>query len=66
MKIAIWYDKNKPAIDLVYATTHKTDVELEKVVLDIYEGEDIIKAVHQHLGIDYEEPQPDCGPDGCE
>ena len=33
MKIAIWYDKNKPAIDLVYATTHKTDVELEKVVL---------------------------------
>ena len=65
MKVAIWYDKKKPKIDLVYATTHKTDVELEKIVLDVYEGESVVKAVHEHLGIDYEEPQSDCGPDGC-
>ena len=66
MKIAIWYDKNKPQIDLVYATTHKTDIELEKLVLDIEEGENLVKKVHDHLGIEYVEPQPDCGPEGCE
>ena len=66
MKVAIWYDKKKPKIDLVYATTHKTDIELEKIVLDIYEGENIQKAVYKHLGIDFEEPQPDCGPDGVQ
>ena len=66
MKIAIWYDKNKPTIDLVYATTHKTDIELEKVVLEIEEGKNLLQQVHDHLGIEYVEPQFDCGPEGCE
>jgi len=65
MKIAIWYDKNKPTIDLVYATTYRTDIELEKVVLEIEEGGNLLQQVHDHLGIEYVEPQPDCGPEGC-
>jgi hypothetical protein len=65
MKIAVWYNKNKPTIDLVYATTHKTDVELEKIIIDVEEGQNLLEQVHEHLGIEYVEPQSDCGPEGC-
>jgi hypothetical protein len=65
MKIAVWYNKNKPTIDLVYATTHKTDVELEKIIIDVEEGQNLLEQVHEHLGIEYVEPQSDCGLEGC-
>jgi len=45
MKIAVFYDKSKPNIDLVYATTIKTDVELKKIILDVEPSDNIIKDV---------------------
>lgn len=66
MKVAIFYDKSKPSVDLVYATTHKTEIELEKVILEIESTDNIVQKVHEYLGIEYVEPQSDCGPDGCE
>lgn len=67
MKLAIWYDKKKPTINLVYATTHETDVELTKVILDIDDSvENTLLEIYNQLGVEYKEFVPDCGPDGCE
>jgi hypothetical protein len=65
MKIAVFYDKSKPQIDLVYATTIKTDVVLEKIILDVEPSDNIIKDVYAILGVEYQELQSDCGPEGC-
>lgn len=65
MKIAIFYDKSKPSVDLVYATTNKIEVELEKVILDIQENENILQAVCTHLGVEYEEPKSNCEGEDC-
>lgn len=66
MKIAIWYDKNKPEVDLVYATTKNIDIELEKIIIDVEETDNLLQKIHEHLSVQYVEPQSDCGPDGCE
>ena len=67
MKLAVFYDKKKPSINLVYATTHETDVELTKVILDIDDNvENTLLEIYKQLGVEYEEFVPDCGPDGCE
>lgn len=65
MKIAVFYDKSKPNIDLVYATTIKTDVVLEKIIIDVEPSDNIIKDVYAKLGVEYQEPQSDCGEEGC-
>lgn len=65
MKIAIWYDKSKPNIDLVYATTHKTDVVLEKKIIEVENFDNIIKEAYIALGVEYQEPQSDCEGEDC-
>lgn len=50
MKIAVWYDKKKPKTNLIWSSTHMVDIELEKLVLDVEEGENLVEKVKEHLG----------------
>ena len=50
MKIAVWYDKKKPKTNLIWASTHMVDIELEKLVLDVEENENLVEKVKEHLG----------------
>lgn len=52
MKIAVWYDKKKPEKNLIWASTHMVDIELEKLVLDVEENENLIEKVKEALGIE--------------
>ena len=52
MKIAVWYDKKKPKTNLIWASTHMVDIELEKLVLDVEENENLVQKVKEALGIE--------------
>ena len=52
MTVAIWYDKNNTDPDnLMIVTSMDTEVELEKIVLEIDPEVSIIEQVKKHLGV---------------
>lgn len=50
MTYYVWVDKNHPEINLVYAI-NRENIDLEKVVVEVGEGEDIVQAVKVVLGM---------------
>lgn len=50
MKYYVWVDKLHPQTNLVYSMTTE-NIELERVEVEVEEGEDIVQAVKNILGI---------------
>lgn len=49
MKKYVYYDSNKPDMNLVYVISD-SDIDLIKVELDVEDGEDIIAKLKERLG----------------
>jgi len=45
MKLYVFVDKRYPEINLVVATSPDIDLELEKIEVDVEDGQDVIAAV---------------------
>jgi hypothetical protein len=55
MKLTVFYDKNKPEKNLVYLTTFKKNIELEKIELDVDFEKNILKQIYEFLKVPYKE-----------
>jgi len=51
MKIYVFVDQRHPELDLILATSLDPDLVLEKVEVDVEDGESVIQAVKDKLGL---------------
>lgn len=51
MKLYAFVDKRHPELNLVIMTTIDPNLELEKIEVEVEDGEDVVKAVKEALGL---------------
>jgi hypothetical protein len=51
MKVYAFVDKRYPNLNLVVVTSDDPDLQLERVEVDVAEGESVIQAVKDKLGL---------------
>ena len=51
MKIYVWIDKTKPDKNLVIATSPNSDLVLEKIEVEVLDGEDVVSATKRTINI---------------